>query len=265
MGDSAISCSLGSGIRSNRKSGRSPIDVLHLHGFPYLRSLALSSDWTRWWNATAQFSRRFQLSRAMTALNYGLRPWIRRKPTPVYRERELHVQSISKPLYQVALEVADKAAAAFGVEPRYPFFDRRVIEFCVGLPESQKFDGGWPRLILRRAMEGILPPTVQWRARKANLSANFYRALGGADRARIMSASYGKVESYTNGRAINDARRKYSDARNGYKITAPFLFRATTLATWLSMFDDARNVGSATPVRRQSRLDAESSAHAVTA
>jgi asparagine synthase (glutamine-hydrolysing) len=237
--------------------------VLRLHGYPYLRSLALSGDWPRWWEATAQLSRRFQLSRAMTALNYGLRPWIRRRPSSVHRERELHIQGISQPLYQITLEIADKAAAAFCVEPRYPFFDRRLIEFCVGIPESQKFSGGWSRLILRRGMEGILPPTVQWRARKANLSANFYRALGTTDRARIANATYSGVARYTDKRALATAWTKYSVAGNGYKSTATLLFRATTLATWLSMLGD--NVGSATAVRQQIRREAGSRTHAVTA
>ena len=83
--------------------------------------------------------------------------------------------------YQTALEVADKSAAAFGVEPRYPFFDRRLIEFCVGLPEEQKFDRGWPRLLFRRAMDGILPPEIQWRSWKANLSPNFQRRFRDVD------------------------------------------------------------------------------------
>ena len=55
------------------------------------------------------------------------------------------------------LEVLDRAAAAAGVEARYPFYDKRVVEFCLALPSESKLSGGWTRLILRKAMDGLLP------------------------------------------------------------------------------------------------------------
>ena len=70
------------------------------------------------------------------------------------------------------LESFEKAAGAFALEIAFPFFDRRVIEFCLSLPLGQKLQRGWTRSILRRGMEGILPPTVQWRRGKADISAN---------------------------------------------------------------------------------------------
>jgi asparagine synthase (glutamine-hydrolysing) len=76
-----------------------------------------------------------------------------------------------------ALEAMDRAAAAHSVEPRYPFFDVPLVEFCLAMPSDQKLRHGWSRWVMRRAMEGILPPEVQWRPGKSNLGPVLTQAL----------------------------------------------------------------------------------------
>jgi asparagine synthase (glutamine-hydrolysing) len=91
--------------------------------------------------------------------------------------RAHHHSAMLSPLYPLAFELADKLAAQKRVEPRYPFFDRRLMEFCLAIPSNLKFRDGWGRWILRRAMEGVLPPEVQWRKQKANLEPNYLRRV----------------------------------------------------------------------------------------
>jgi len=95
--------------------------------------------------------------------------------------REDHVQPFLGNAYPRALNVTDKTAAAFGLDVRYPFFDRRLIELSVSFPATTKLRQGWPRYIFRRAMDGILPEAVQWRRRKARLGANFVQTLAADD------------------------------------------------------------------------------------
>ncbi|WP_155913917.1 asparagine synthase-related protein [Asticcacaulis sp. AC466] len=64
------------------------------------------------------------------------------------------------------LEHLEIIAARAGTQPRFPFFDKRMVEFCMSLPSSSKMKDGWTRLILRQAMEGILPSKIQWRTGK---------------------------------------------------------------------------------------------------
>lgn len=90
---------------------------------------------------------------------------------------EFHYYNLRSGIHQFVLEVLDKSAAAFDVEPRYPFFDKRLIEFCVSLPTEQKIFNGWDRIILRRAMQDILPQEIQWRSKKSNLGFNFERSF----------------------------------------------------------------------------------------
>ncbi|MGL6343225.1 MAG: asparagine synthase-related protein, partial [Waterburya sp.] len=98
------------------------------------------------------------------------------------------------------LNMADKATTQSSVEARYPFFDRRLMEFCLALPPEQKLDQGWSRAILRYAMTDILPPSVQWRLNKSNLFPNF--------RSQLLN-----TQSITQGQMMNNLQNieKYVD------------------------------------------------------
>lgn len=68
---------------------------------------------------------------------------------------------------QYVLETIDKGTSAFQIEPRYPFYDKRLIEFCYAIPSDLKYRYGLSRYILRAAMEKILPPEIQYRKDKS--------------------------------------------------------------------------------------------------
>ena len=91
--------------------------------------------------------------------------------------RRRHYRQIRGGVLVSLLERLDKVSKAFGVEPRYPFFDRRLMEYCLALPPEQKIRRGWTRYVLRNAMDGVLPREVQWRAGKGNLAPSFWQAL----------------------------------------------------------------------------------------
>ncbi|KAI9131596.1 lasso peptide isopeptide bond-forming cyclase [Acaryochloris sp. CCMEE 5410] len=92
-------------------------------------------------------------------------------------QRHEHIVDVTSGLVSATLEVMDRTAAASQVELRFPFWDKRLVEFCVSLPEEQKMQNGWTRLIIRRGLDGILPPQIQWRAGKGNLGTAFDHTL----------------------------------------------------------------------------------------
>jgi asparagine synthase (glutamine-hydrolysing) len=100
-------------------------------------------------------------------------------------ERERHYHDMTQGLVSFALGVSHRTTAAFGVEERYPFFDKRVVEFCVALPAAQKRQLGWDRVVMRRAMQGILPAKIQWRKDKGNFTPNFIDGLVNLERDRL--------------------------------------------------------------------------------
>ena len=64
------------------------------------------------------------------------------------------------------LEMQDRNLSSFFIEPRYPYFDKRLVEFCYAIPDEMKFKFGLNRYILRASMENILPKEIQWRPLK---------------------------------------------------------------------------------------------------
>jgi asparagine synthase (glutamine-hydrolysing) len=173
----------------------------------------------------------------------------RRKKTA----RESHCESLDSGLIPYTLELADRASAAFGVEARYPFFDRRLIEFCVALPADQKLKRGWTRSVMRRAMTGILPPEVQWRIGKANLSPNFKRRLLDFGRPTIEEIIENRpelIESYVNMSALRAAYRRYSSQPTRAGQDALTVYGAVMLGCWLRK----SNLASASAQSRKQRF-----------
>jgi len=58
------------------------------------------------------------------------------------------------------LRLYDHAAMAYSVESRMPFMDWRLIVYCLSLPVEQKVSQGYTKVILRQAMQGLLPTSV---------------------------------------------------------------------------------------------------------
>jgi asparagine synthase (glutamine-hydrolysing) len=66
---------------------------------------------------------------------------------------------------------------AFGMRSAFPFKDRRVMELSLHLPESLATYKGYPRGLVRRALDGVLPPSIQWRLDKKAFSPDYYHRL----------------------------------------------------------------------------------------
>ena len=90
---------------------------------------------------------------------------------------EDHVRGIDSGLMASAFEDIECVSSAFGIESRHPFFDKRLVEFCLSLPVRQKIRDGWTRVVQREAMRGVLPEDLRMRADKSNLEHNFTISL----------------------------------------------------------------------------------------
>jgi asparagine synthase (glutamine-hydrolysing) len=150
--------------------------------------------------------------------------------------REMHWATLTSGLLSYAVELLDKVAAAHSLEVRFPFFDRRLLEFCVSLPPAQKLQHGWTRAILRNAMAGILPQQVRCRVDKSNLGANFKLRLLEHERETIESAVLD--DSHTIGRfvdipALRAMYHRYAAQPVQHGREALAVFFATTLGIWL--------------------------------
>lgn len=142
-----------------------------------------------------------------------------------------------------SFEVLDRAAAAQGIEPRYPFWDRRLVEFCLALPAEEKLRDGWSRHVLRRAMEGILPPAVQWRRDKLDFGPHIARGMLTEHRALIESViadRHGVLGGNVDLTALRDAYLRVEakpEAADGEDMKA--ISRSVVLSAWLRQRESA--------------------------
>ena len=263
------------------RRGMAAGSVVGHFGVPRLAELSRRGRWLSWYRSARQLVRRFRLSRRQLLIQHGIIPllpsgfrggWPRAKgvgsgsasllnrrssgrlpplrasahlrPEHGQSERLAHAEGMASPLYQRTLEIADHAACAFGVEPRYPFFDRRLLEFCLAVPPEQKFAQGWPRYLFRRAMEGWLPPDVQWRKNKANLSPSFRRGLLKSDRATVERClqNCGPLAHFIDKRAFRDVWTRYVDTGDaaGRNPDGLVVVRVAELARWLERTSERR-------------------------
>jgi len=75
------------------------------------------------------------------------------------------------------LHVVEWCSSEGWVDVRYPYLDRRVIEFALAIPLEQCVRPFETRSLVRRALRGILPEPVRTRKTKAGPSEAFCRAL----------------------------------------------------------------------------------------
>jgi asparagine synthase (glutamine-hydrolysing) len=129
--------------------------------------------------------------------------------------RESHILALMNGLNLYAPEILDKVGAGFSLEPRLPFFDRRMVEFCVSLPTHLKLKRGWSRYIMRQAMAGVLPSEVQWRVGKGNLSPNIRQGLWNHSRPaleQVLIHQPGPLGPYLDIGGVQDAYRRFEQA-----------------------------------------------------
>jgi asparagine synthase (glutamine-hydrolysing) len=77
-------------------------------------------------------------------------------------------------------------AAYAGIDWRYPFYDRRIIDFMLNLPPHLCFRDGMSRYIHRQAMDKMLPEKIRWRTTKAHLGDLQNLGLREKGRSRVL-------------------------------------------------------------------------------
>jgi asparagine synthase (glutamine-hydrolysing) len=89
---------------------------------------------------------------------------------------ETRARRMLHPFAIAGRERYDRVAGAFGIEPRDPFLDTRLLEFCLTLPVEQIKRDGWPKRILRRSMAGLMPDALRWRTGRTHVGGWFIAA-----------------------------------------------------------------------------------------
>ena len=92
---------------------------------------------------------------------------------------------------QELLRYADRNSMAWSREVRQPFLDHRLAEFAFALPSAQKIHKGLTKVVLRRAMRGLVPSSILDRTDKLGYQA----PLAGWLRGPLASWTEARIES----------------------------------------------------------------------
>jgi asparagine synthase (glutamine-hydrolysing) len=180
------------------------------HGRDYLVHLFTGGRWLRMAREIHAGSRAYETSRARYALQHVARPFLaRRRARSQFAEVTLAQSPLAAEMisrYRLHERLDGEAAAAarrarrsireqrvyaasrlqkpegayaeaFGTRATFPFKDRRVMELSIHLPESLTRHRGYTRGLVRQALDGILPPAIQWRRDKTAFSPDYYGRL----------------------------------------------------------------------------------------
>jgi asparagine synthase (glutamine-hydrolysing) len=155
-----------------------------------------------------------------------------------WQEEGDRARRLLHPYLVVGRERYDRVASALAIEPRDPFCDQRLLEFCVSLPAEQFQDGGWPKVILRRATRGLLPEAVRWRPGKEHLGGIFVETLWN-DETRFGSSTLDNLLPYISKATIFRAREAAKGRPAWDSAVAEWLLLRYASA-WLDDIDSRR-------------------------
>jgi asparagine synthase (glutamine-hydrolysing) len=150
-------------------------------------------------------------------------------------ERLTHYTRLNWALMPNTLELLNKAASTFALEVRFPFWDKRLVEFCLALPPEQKLNRGLNRIVMRRAMEGVLPAKVLWRGGKTDMTPGFQSGIIAYERERLTRTIMEKSKVLETYSEVDELRTALAEAleTNGPKNHLREICKHVSLALWL--------------------------------
>ena len=148
--------------------------------------------------------------------------------------RQLHYGLLNDTVFPYHLEMLNRAAAAFGLEYRHPFFDKRLVEFSLALPAGQKYSRGQTRAVLRRALADLLPAPVYQRPGKGAVRHHYLHSVltGGAPSwAQRLEADPGDAAQYLETAALAALWQRYLGQSDSANVN--HLWYTASLCLWL--------------------------------
>ncbi len=121
------------------------------------------------------------------------------------------------------------------IEILSPFLDKRLIEFCLKVPLSEKFKDGEDRHYFRKAMKDIIPKEIEYRTSKADISPVFVEEILKFPIESILDIIYKKNSLLAN---LFDKKMLVSLHQNFIEkediILASFFYKLIYLGSWLN-------------------------------
>jgi len=149
-------------------------------------------------------------------------------------QQEIYTNLVAVPWYWRVANWHDRSAAAFGIEVRHPFLDRRLFEYILAIPGAQLFTLGNSKCLLRRAMAGVLPERVRRRVLKTRFTPFLDFALresSAGEIQEVLRAPLSAALGFVDGERLLAVYLDFLD--RGTDEVRSALWYAVTLEVWL--------------------------------
>lgn len=139
------------------------------------------------------------------------------------------------------------------VETRFPFLDRRLVEFSLAVDLEQLLRPGETRSVMRRALRGTLPEEVRLRRSKAGPDEALYRALAreGGWLTGLLTDLRVSEHGFVDKKVFSEKLRR---VRHGQNVNTPQLLRTLCLEFWLRSLEGRHSGGRDAEANKPPRL-----------
>ena len=179
----------------------------------------------------------------------------RREPRPDVFEHAPGATALSCALYRevrsqyhhLCLEWNAKVGASHGVDIAFPFLDRDLVDFLIGVPGRVLARGGVPKALFRESLNGLTPDTIRRRRAKADFTTAVNRstrrdftALMTLLKSTPLVIELGYVDADRLARGLSAAQSALEHSQ-----TSTFSWRVTAVAAleiWLRQFVEAGEI-----------------------
>lgn len=244
-------------------------DEVVWHGIPALYDLAYSGRMPRLWAqlqplAKAEGQSALRLFSAVMASKGPHRRWLgatgRRARPPLTDTRPAwligesalarakecapgreaidgHTEALTGGYFVQSLEVLDKLAGSHGLDLRFPFLDRRLVEWCLTAAPEERLAEGYTRSLLRQGMKGIIPEMVRTRRDKYDFMAQLVDAMIDRDEQTVDDVLNNPDERLAGCFEMDELRRLWARLKadrnsvRGRDVQA--IWRAVMMGLWL--------------------------------
>ncbi|HSG40437.1 MAG TPA: asparagine synthase C-terminal domain-containing protein [Thermoanaerobaculia bacterium] len=149
--------------------------------------------------------------------------------------RRQRLDLLRDPLLPQVICLINELAEKHGITVLHPLLDHRLIEFAASLPTEQTFSAGVRKVILRRAMRGLLPDSTLDRREKIYPNGIAERGLRERETAKawaLMTNMRAAEMGFVNEARLREEYQRYLDG----KTQSALFWHTLTLEAWLRLY-----------------------------
>ena len=131
----------------------------------------------------------------------------------------------------------DRNSMAHSLEARVPFMDHKLVEFSLSLPDSFKISNGDTKVVLKSAMQGLVPRQVINRRDKKGFATpeeNWLRQNPGNEWNRLLQQAASDSPEIFDKPKLDSMWQNFISSK---QPAPPILWRAITFGVWRRVFD----------------------------